>query len=335
MLFFGCNNKIFLVLNMSLIFLFFGCAKTQEQKELKNVDNNINIRIEGVVYPVREQKIFVSVSGYVKQIYVRNGDKVHKGDLIYRIDKKLLNLKVQQIREEIVSLQKIRLRAVQGLSMDGSISAVNLAARELKKMAYLKSKGYVNTFEENNYKKNYINAMFENRANKNNNFDKIEKLNTEIMSKKIELKSLQYKIDHADVHALINGFVTKLNLSVGEFLNEDFPVCNIVNLDNVIVKAGFAVGLLPYIQVGQKVRVNFVTTPPYHIYTKIAKINPIVNPKFDRMTIDIKVPNKNYILQQGVRTLVTIPLTKQAQKEVKKYFMSNNKETTLEIKSKN
>ena len=52
------------------------------------------------------------------------------------------------------------------------------------------------------------------------------------------------------------------------------------------------------------------------------------------MTIEATIPNKNYLLQEGTRALVTIPLSKKGQDKVKKYFLNNNRDTTLEIKSK-
>ena len=59
---------LFLLPIFTSLFIFSGCAKTQEQKELKSTDNNVSIRIEGAVYPIEKQDIISAVSGYVKDI---------------------------------------------------------------------------------------------------------------------------------------------------------------------------------------------------------------------------------------------------------------------------
>jgi len=328
------KNLLFLLLPIAILF-FSGCAKTQEQKEIKGSDNNISVRIEGAVYPIQKQDVISSAAGYVKKVYVKNGDRVKKGDIIYSLDKELMKFDIENIKMQINSLEKIRDHTIAKKgSVDGSIPAINLAAIELKKISYLKSKGYINDFEENEYKKNYINAIYSNKTNTTNNFDKIKNLNSEIMSKKIDLKKLEYQLKYSNAYAQIDGFVVGLKLSPRESIDASVKICSVVNIDKVIVKAGFATGLLPFMHKKQKVNISFVTTPPYSTTSEIKQINPIVDAAYDSMTVEMIVPNHNYILQEGTRALVTISLSKEGQKEIKKYFLNNKNDKTLEIKSK-
>lgn len=176
--------------------------------------------------------------------------------------------------------------------------------------------------------------MFSNKNANTDNFEKIKNLNQTIMSKKIDLKKLEYQLKHADAYTQTDGFVANLRLNKRESIGTNRKVCSIVNIDKVIVKAGFATGLLPFMHIDQKVNISFITTPPYNADTLISKINPIVNPKFERMTVEMIVPNPNYILQEGTSALITILLPKEGQKSVKKYFLNNKKDTVLEIKGK-
>ncbi len=327
------RDKIHLILTIFVVLVLIGCAKTQEQKELKTTENNISIRIEGAVYPYKKQDIISAVSGYVKDVYVRNGERVKKGDIIYSLDKRIISLDIINVKSEIRSLEQIRNYVVEN-SIDGSIPAANIAAMELKKVAYLNSKGYISDFEKDNYIKNYINAMLNSKTTKADNFNKVKNLNQEIVNKKIELKKLEFNLQHADAYAEINGFVANLRLSKRESLGIDKKVCTIVDIDKVIVKAGFATGLLPYLHIGQKVNIAFVTTPPYSTKAVISQINPIVNEVFGTMTVEIIVSNYNYLLQSGTRALINIPLSKNGQKEVKKYFLHNKDDRILEVQSK-
>lgn len=328
-------KKLFsLVVLLITIFFIMGCAKSQEEKELSVKKKEINIRIEGAIYPIKKQIIIPSVSGYIDNLYVKNGDKVKKGDLLYTIDKKSLLLDIKSLKIEISSLKKSRSNLITNYNANGNIYAVNIAARELKKIAQLRAKGYTNKFEENQYKKNYINAMYSNRRERANNYKNLQDLDTNIKLKEIALAKLQFQYKHADMYARIDGFIAGLNLSVGEHVSANAKLGTIVNIDKVIVKAGFANGLMPFIYVGQKAHVDFITTPPYATNTYITQINPIVNPKYDRMTAEMIVKNHNYQLQNGTRALITIKLSKEGQKVVRKYLLNNKNDKTLEIKSK-
>jgi len=327
------TTKLF-VLSTLLIFILNGCAKSQEEKELKVSDNNVSIRIEGAVYPLQRQDIISTISGKIKHLYIKYGDKVIKGEHIYSLDKELINLDIQNKQAEIASLQQIRNNLATNIRTAHNTADVNLAAMELKKIALLKSEGYIQDFEQNNYKKNYINTLNAQQSQNANNYERLKTLDASLITKKIELKKLQYAIKHADGYATINGFVADIQAQEGQTIGNDKKVCTIINLNKVIVKAGFATGLLPFLHVNKAVTVSFVTTPPYMVKSTIKQISPIVNPTFDSMTLDIVVPNQNYILQPGTRALVTIELSKEGQASVKKYFLHNKKDKVIEIQSK-
>lgn len=324
-----------LVLLFVAIVMISGCAKSQEQKEIRNIDNNISVRLEGTVLPVHKQNVLASVAGYVSGIYVKNGDRVKKGDIIYSLDKELINLDINKTRAEINSLKQIKSHTLSQRRTYTNIPAINLAAKELKESTYLKSKGYISSFEANNYKKNYINAISANSGNRSDNYEKVKTLDTDIMNKKVILQGLEYKLRHSDAYAYIDGFVAGLQITKGEAVGRNRKVCSIVNLDKVIVKAGFATGLLPFIHKNQRVNISFVTTPPYKTVGYISQVNPIINPDYNRMTVEVVVPNSSYILQEKTRALVTVLLPKEGQAEVKKYFLNNKSDTTLEVRGGN
>jgi multidrug resistance efflux pump len=323
----------FFISSLLFILMLSGCAKSQEEKELKVSDNNVSIRIEGAVYPVQRQNIISSVAGKIKHLYIKYGDRVKKGEHIYSLDKELIHLDILNKQTEINSLRQIRRNFITNNNNAYNITDVNLAAIELKKMASLRSKGYIQSFQENNYKKNYMNALNSQKSQDTGNYEKLKTLSASITAKNIELQKLQYQLKHADGYANIDGFVADLQAQEGQTIGSDKKICTIINIDKVIVRAGFATGLLPFIQRNKEVSINFVTTPPYSVKSTIKQITPIVNPKFERMTFDVVVPNKHYILQSGTRALVTITLPKEGQESVKKYFLNDKRDKVIQISS--
>ena len=328
--------KITMLLLLSFTLLFEGCAKTQEEKELKTNGDKVSINLEATVFPSKEQQVIAATSGYVKKLYVKNGDRVKKGDLIYSIDKESLRYDLKGARAELASLINLRTHTLKAYDSKANVSAINLAASELQNISQLRSQGYTNSFDENNYKKNYINAITTEKNDRISNYEKIKNLDASIAIKKANIEKMQYELNHSDSSAEVDGFVAGLNITVGQNVNVDAKICSIVNLDHVIVRAGFATGLLPFLHLNQKVQISFVTTPPYTSTAVITQINPVVDPTFNNMTLDIDVPNSNYLLQANTRALVLINLSQEGQKTVKEYFMNqNDKSHIYQVKSQN
>ncbi len=324
--------KLF-TLSSLLTIIVSGCAKSQEEKELKVSDNNVSIRIEGTVYPLQRQDVISSVSGKIKHLYIKYGDKVKKNEPIYSLDKELIHLDIQNKQREIASIKKIESYVMKNMNNLHNVADVNLAAMELKKIALLKAEGYIQDYEQNNYKRNYITTLNSQKSQNTTHYERLKTLESSLREKKLELKKLQYQLKHADGYANINGFIADIQVQEGQTIQSDKKVCTIVNLDKVILKAGFATGLLPFLHVNQMVDISFVTTPPYALQAPIKQITPIVDPKFQSMTLNIIIPNKHYILQEGTRALVTIKLPKEGQESVKKYFMHNKRERVVQIQS--
>jgi len=322
-----------LVLFFTLIF-FSSCAKSNAEKQVEKKDDNVSIRIEGSSFASQTQMLISSVPGYVKDVFVKDGDRVEKGDHIFTLDKELIELDIETLREDIAALERIRNHKTRRQTSEKNIPAINLAAIELRKVAYLRSKGYIHSFEENQFKKNYINAIYDNNNNgTQDNYEKHQNVNRDIARKRAELKKLEYNIEHADGFAPITGYITKLNVNIREHIQENQKICKIVDIDSVIVRAGFSTGLLPYIKKGQNVNITFMTVPSYKVVAKISKVNPMVDNDFNNMTIEMIVPNHNYILQEGTRTLVHVSLSEKGQASIKEYFRQNDKERIVQISS--
>ncbi len=320
------KNYIISFVIISLIILLSGCAKTQEEKSLKEVDSNLTIRLEGKIYPMDNQKVLAGSNGFIKKIYVQNGDVVKKGDLLYELDENLIQMKINKLENEIKHLNKTKELL---MDEDKNSMALNLSAIELKKMAYLKSQNMVSSFQENSYKKAYITNLNKEKSDKSSFSSKIDLLNNSIQDKQYQLKTLKYSLKYSNGYASISGFITNLNITKNQQIVKNQLICNILNIEEVIIRAGLAPGLLPFVHKNQKVNIAFVTSPPYETTATITRVNPIIDKDFGMMTIDIKLKNHNYILQEGVRGLVTIKLPKKAQKKVKEMFEIKGKVMTI------
>jgi len=212
---------------------------------------------------------------------------------------------------------------------------VNIARLNLEKLAKLKCKGYSSDKELSDAKLAYVASLNTRYNDKENKIERIKMLDKRIAQVKTELKKLKHQMSLSLVKSDINGIITNLQTQKGDYVTKGAKLGNIADIDTVIVKAGIAPGLLPFIKKGKKVKINFITTPPYSVEAKIDRVILVVDPNFGRMTVEIKIPNKNYILQAGTKALVTVYLDKKEQEFIKKNFIDNPNKTVYEVKAEN
>jgi len=304
--------KRILAIGSVLILLFTGCAKTKEEKAIRIKDDNVSLRLEGMAYPSQKYAVISQVDGKIEDVYVYDGYKVKKGDLIAKIENKFLDLEIEKLKKEINAL-KSELSAVDKNRVNAEL--IRLAKEQMKKMERLKNEGYVSEMEYNNYKKSYLESLKNMQNNSINTIATIE-------DKQIQLQKLLLKKEKEKITAPIDGFVANLKVQKGSLVIPGQKICDVLDIDYITVRAGLPPGLLPFVKVGQKVRIDFITEPQYSTYATISKINPIVDDKFQNMTLEIKVKNKDYLIQPQTRALVLIYLSKKDQPKVKKLMES-------------
>ncbi len=324
------------LLGMAAAILFMGgCAKTPEEKEIKKSKEGITIRLEGEVYPSQKEDILATMDGRVKEVLIHSGDKVKKGDLLVRFETTITQYDIQRIQKELQYLKEFAhfIRHSKQHMMD--LALVNMARLNLEQLSRLKAKGYGDLQELHNAKNAYASSLKSKYADEEIKKEKLYSLKERINDTAAELKKLRHLLYLSQVRSDISGFIADVKTQPGDYVTKGSKLGTVVNLDKVIVKAGIAPGLLPFIKKGKKVEVDFLTTPPYHVEAKISRVVMVVDPDFGRMTAEVEIPNKNYILQEGTKALVTVFLQKNEQKFIKEHFIENPNKTVYEVKSKN
>ncbi len=312
-----------------------GCAKTAEEKEIKKGKEGITIRLEGEVYPSKKEDILATMDGRVKQVLVEPGDRVKKGDILVRFETIITQYDIDRVKKELQYLQEFKSFIQRSKKSSLDLALVNMARLNLEQLSKLKARGYSDYKELHNAKSVYASSLKNRYSDKEIKREKIHSLQERISATKTELKKLEHTIYLSQVRSDISGFIADIKTQPGDYVNRGSKLGTIVNLDTVIVKAGIAPGLLPFIKKGKKVKIDFITTPPYHVVATISRVVMVVDPDFGRMTVEIKIPNKNYILQEGTKALVTVLLEKSEEEYIKKHFIENPNKTIYEVKSQN
>ena len=319
-----------------ILFFLPNCAKTPEQKELiKTGKAQLKIKLEGIVRPYMSAKILAPVSGTVEKVYFHNGDWVNKGDVIYKIRLDEIEMDIKNTKKEIKFIEESirRNRSVYYYSTIYKKKLIEVAKTQLNRVATLYANGYATKRELEAAEEKYFRLLEDLDSIKNSYTSTRNGLIKQKHDLYIKLAKLEYKKSHAEVKAPISGFLTGSNLIEGLQVVKGTVVGKILNLQKVVVKAGVAPGLFRFLHKGQKVRIDFITTPPYHTYANIYRIIPIVDPKIGRMVAEIILDNSYYILQDGTKALVTIIPPKNVQSELYKEFYKRGS-SIIEIKTK-
>lgn len=323
---------IFSTVAISLVFL--GCAQKPEERQIQKKDKELNIQLEGTSYPYKSQTI-TSINGKVKKIVNGTGNYVKKGDVIFSIDEKIIQKQIDQLKYEIETSEKNIKRVRNSYSGGSNPTVIHLARMNLEKVARLYAQGYTSEERFNEAKNNYANALFNTKAQQNNNTKEYYTQEQDLAAKKTQLAVLQERLKDTTVKSKIDGFILDLNLYEDQQIGEGQKVGTIIDISRIKIKAGLATGLLPYVKEGEKVSISFLTTPPYNITVPVGRVVPILDPEFGRIAVEFEVPNKDYIVQAGTKAIVTIPLPEKDQEKVRKVFIKNEKDTALEVRSSN
>ncbi len=323
-------------LSMTIILLLLGgCAKTPEEKEIKKSKEGISIRLEGEVYPSKKEDILATMDGRIKEVLIHPGDKVKKGDMLVRFETTVTWYDIEKTERELKYLKEFAhfIRHSKQNMID--LALVNMARLNLEQLSRLKARGYSDLQEFHHAKSTYASSLKSKYTDDQIKKEKLYSLKERISATITELKKLRHTLYLSQVRSDLSGFIADVNIQPGDFVNKGSKLGTIVNLDKVIVKAGIAPGLLPFIKKGKKVKIDFLTTPPYHVKAKISRVVMVVDPDFGRMTAEVEIPNKNYILQEGTKALVTVLLNKKEQQFIKEHFIENPNKMVYEVKSKN
>ena len=330
--------KNFIYSIISIIFivvLLTGCAESPEQKQIiKESKKRVKIKLEGVVKPYASYNLLAPVTGEVKEIFVKEGDWVNKGDKIYIIKSELLDIDIQNLKDDIKQIDHEMglTRRSEYKEISSREALIQAAKAKLDRVSSLYAEHCATKAEVEIAEEKYFNLFNTKEAVREKFNTQRSSLLKERKSKMAELRKLEYVKNHTLVKAPISGFFISSKIIVDQEVQKGSTIAKILDLRRVVVRAGIASGLFQFIHENDKVSIDFITTPPYHKEAVISKIIPIVDPKIGRMVVEINLDNPNYLLQDGTKALITIKPKGEAQKEIYKYFYKKGS-SVIEIKT--
>lgn len=313
------DNSLFLLFLLMALF-FLSCARPSEEKEIKKAKDTIEVVFEGIIVPSKEEKIVSPISGKVSKVYAEKGKKVIKNQKLVEFDKYELKLDYNKAKADYEKA----IIAVKYYEPEYVVNRVliNNAKDRLLKTYELYKANMASLAELKSAEDNYMDALMSDINNRHvklrEDFErsKLQKQGLKDIEKaRYEMERAKYKILHSDIFSPIDGYLTEFNVFVGQNLSEGEVIGSVVNIEQVVLKGAISPGTYKYIKPGMGVNISCVTVPPVKIEGVINEVSPVIDPQTGRMSIYILLNNPEYLLQPGVKCLISKVMPKSQVKE--------------------
>jgi len=223
------------------------------------------VKAPGMIEPHTKVDISAEVAARIVQLPFREGDRVHKGDVIVKLDdrdlKAVLDAAIARADGE-----KFRLESEEA-SLVGLNSNLAFAKRELERRQNLLSTGDVATKEVEDVQDRVLALESSVEAAKHT----MSVVESSLASAKADIDRAQETLRKTTITAPMDGIITILNAEIGEVVlmgtmnNPGTVIMTIADLGRMIMKAEVAESDIALVKVGQRctVRINAYRDEPF------------------------------------------------------------------------
>jgi HlyD family secretion protein len=218
-IFFGITILALILLIIFSQKLFYKSYQKVEIRPVKKL-----IYASGYVKPLNYVLIKAEVSGYVKRLYVKEGDYVRKGEILAELEVKGLPSRIAEIEAKLALIEE-RLRSdsdfQRGLKREIEIAKTNLINEEKKllRRRELFKEGLLPKESLDEAERSFYNAKDYFERLKNSFEDTLKGLKAEKHALLQQKRALQEEVSKYYVQAPVAGFILKKYVELGDYVN--------------------------------------------------------------------------------------------------------------------
>lgn len=322
------RSKFFIIVLALLVIAggWFGISKYQHGKYHEETDD---AQVEANISPVIPR-----VSGYVKEVRVKDNQRVKKGDTLLLLDERDLALRVQQA-EAALATAKSNLGAAEATtnaskanitSSHAAISTIEAQIEAAKVTLWRATQDferYSNLIKDHSItqqqfeqasaakqtaeKQLQILAQQKNQATQQTNAvasqsnatsSQIRIAGSVIKQREVEVAEAKLNLSYAVVTAQEDGLVSKVNVQDGQFIQAGQSLFSIVINQDVWVVANFKETQFENMKVGQKVVVHADAFPSHSFEATLTSFSPATGSRFALLPPDNSSGNFVKVVQR-------------------------------------
>lgn len=354
------NKKWILVIIVAVIAILVTVSVISRNKksypEVETIDVVLQdfsreVSSNGEIRSVKDSMAVARVSGNISRVYVKEGDRIKKGDLLVSIEKKDLNSQLRNAASALentkmsVRRELLSLRAGYALALN----SYDKASRDYERTVELQKIGSASD-EELRVKQDMLLSAEQNlssareqlniREGRDQN-DTREKASgddtaivmssTEVSQAEAQLRSARETIENYDIRALSDGVVTALNAAEGGVLGIGTLIAEIYDDRNLEIVTNIDEVDLSYLKIGQEAKIESDSFIGEKLEGAIFSIAPIIRKVGDSRVCEIVLritsdPKK--LARIGASCSVYIEVEKRTQVSaipVESYFIKDSK----------
>ena len=310
------RSKVFLIILILMIIAgaWFGISKYTYAKHHEDTDD---AQIEADIIP-----IIPRVSGYVKEIRVKDNQQVHKGDTLIIIDDRDLRINLLQAEaalttaESNVSASRANTTAARSgintskegvATVDAQIAAAQVtltrATQDYDRYANLIKDHSITQqqFEQAQASKDLAEKQLlilqqQKRqassqtgvvsSQSNATAQTVSVAQSIVKQKEVEVEDAKLKLSYTVITAPENGRASRVNVQEGQLLQQGQSTFDIVRSTQIWVVANFKETQIRKMAIGQKVVVTADAFPKHEFEAEVASFSPATGAKFSLLPPD-------------------------------------------------
>ena len=235
------------------------------------------VTLIGTAEPYRKSTVASETEGMVVEFAVRLGQRVRKGDVLAKVEKRPLVLDLKEAKAALAEAQENYKNAMSDLQRNEEL---------VKKKA-------IST-------RQYDDARF--RANA---------LNQKIAALKARIEGIEYELTKCRIKAPFPGFVVAEHTEVGQWLEKGGQVVTIVHMDPILITVPVPDRYVGYVKPGQVVDLSFeFTTGGESKQGRGRDVAPLGNAKARTFPVQLEVDNPDFSILAGMSASVRFPVGK-------------------------
>jgi len=244
-----------------------------------------DLTLTGSVVSDNQKMMTSRYMGFVKRVYVVEGERVKKGQLLYTIDSKEIDSAKSQVELAISQAE---------LALQMNRNQYNNILTNLARHERLFKKGMVSKYELEN-----LQLAAENTK------AMIEIAKKQVDQAKAKLKEVLNQYKYLDVRAPNDGVVIEKRINAGEMAIPGMPAIILTDLSDLKIMTEISESNLKDVKVGQKVMV-VIPSIGYEREGKVYAIIPSSNPMTHQFKMKVSFDYKGYRVYPGMYAQVTI-----------------------------
>ena len=247
--------------------------------------------IEGFTEPYKTVDISIGEPGVIRQISVKPGQPVTKGDVIVELDTAVLEATLAMAKQKA---------AAKG-SIEAAEAELQLREQRMLQIVQLRQRGHATQRE-------YSRAQADTEIAKG----RLKLAREEQMLNELDVIRIQAQIAQRRVESPVDGVISEVHREVGEaLLITDPRIATLVQLNKLRARFSATPEQAATLYPNQPVKIT-LTQSDQLINAVVERISPVVDAKSGTVEVHVVMKNQNRKLRSGIRCLLEVEVTETA-----------------------